>query len=242
MCGVRFRWLRGAAITEIDSPRLRGGRRLITELVSSRPSPGSIDLNEWELSGNGRWNFLGIWESDWVPPARHRIQVAGLQRDRAQDFQSYSTVRVSLPNCLMSKERLATASCAGVTWNEPEHAGVGHNLGTNWLLLDRFVRPQQQGLRDRRSLRHVCELLAPTVLLGLYLLDGPAVAHSRALLKLWRTPSSSARHMAPQRHAVSSLAKATCARRSQEPIPISRYRARAVPISLRASPTASRRR
>jgi len=54
---------RGAAITKIDSAYLRGGHRLITELVSSRPSPASIVLNEWELRGNGRGNVRGIWES-----------------------------------------------------------------------------------------------------------------------------------------------------------------------------------
>ena len=33
--GTRHRWLRGPAITEIDSPPIRSGRRLIAEPVSS---------------------------------------------------------------------------------------------------------------------------------------------------------------------------------------------------------------
>ena len=47
-----------------------------------------------------------------------------------EDFQSYSPGRVSARNCLMWNRRRPTASCAGVCWNAPECAGVGHNLGT----------------------------------------------------------------------------------------------------------------
>jgi hypothetical protein len=49
----------------------------------------------------------------------------------AEDFQSYAPISVSARNCLMWNKRLPTASCAGVCWNAPECAGVGHNLGTN---------------------------------------------------------------------------------------------------------------
>ena len=39
-----------------------------------------------------------------------------------EDFQSYSPVFVSARNCLMWNERVATASCAGVCWNDQECA------------------------------------------------------------------------------------------------------------------------
>src|SRR5262249_14484034 len=54
----------------------------------------------------------------------------GLNR-RHQDFQSYSPIRVSARNCLMSNDGVTTAACAGVLTNDQECAGVGHNLGTN---------------------------------------------------------------------------------------------------------------
>ena len=49
----------------------------------------------------------------------------------AEDFQSYSLVRVSARNYLMRNTRFTTAPCAGVCWNAPECARVGHSLGTN---------------------------------------------------------------------------------------------------------------
>ena len=45
----------------------------------------------------------------------------GLNR-RHQDFQSCSPGRASACNCLMWNERVTTASCAGVCWNDQECA------------------------------------------------------------------------------------------------------------------------
>jgi hypothetical protein len=59
----------------------------------------------------------------------------------AEDFQSYSPVSVSVRNCLWWKERVTTASCAGVCWNAPECAGVGHSLGTNCLAPTELPHP-----------------------------------------------------------------------------------------------------
>src|SRR6266446_7921970 len=56
---MRFRWLHGPAITEIRSPHLRGGCRLIASLHLREPV-------RWELGGHGPGNLLGKWESDWV--------------------------------------------------------------------------------------------------------------------------------------------------------------------------------
>src|SRR5215813_5025231 len=67
----------------------------------------------------------------------------GLNR-RHQDFQSYSLGRGSARKCLLSKDGVTTAACAGVLRNDQECARVGHNLGTNRvgpLLLNDFIRP-----------------------------------------------------------------------------------------------------
>ena len=41
---------------------------------------------------------------------------------RHQDFQSYLPVRATARNRLMCKQRVTTASCAGVCWNDQEYA------------------------------------------------------------------------------------------------------------------------
>ena len=47
--GSRFWWLRGPAITEIDSPHLRGGYRLLIAEVHLLRARGFSDLIAWEL-------------------------------------------------------------------------------------------------------------------------------------------------------------------------------------------------
>ncbi len=67
---------------------------------------------------------VGIsWEyGNRVFPGRHRIRLAGMQRGRAQDFQSYSLDRVGGRNCLMWMSMVTRASCAGVCWHDQECA------------------------------------------------------------------------------------------------------------------------
>ena len=73
-------------------------------------------LNQGRIS---KW--ATCWKQWWAG--------TGLKR-RHQDFQSYSPGRGSARKCLLSKEGVTTASCAGVRRNEQECAGVGHSLGT----------------------------------------------------------------------------------------------------------------
>jgi hypothetical protein len=81
------RWLRGPAITEIDSPHLRGGCRLIAELhlLWGR---GPSDLIAWESGGNGPGTFPGQWESDRISlgPALGRASSLAARPDL--DFQT----------------------------------------------------------------------------------------------------------------------------------------------------------
>ncbi len=56
----------GPATTEIDSPHLRGRRRLnrcVNLILSQSPS---TDVNAWEFTGNRCGNRVGIWELDRV--------------------------------------------------------------------------------------------------------------------------------------------------------------------------------
>ena len=53
----------GPAITEIDSPAVRSGRRLIIEPIPSVSEPLPCDLAPWELAGTEQENFVGTWES-----------------------------------------------------------------------------------------------------------------------------------------------------------------------------------
>src|SRR5262249_48402307 len=57
---------RGPATTEIDSPHLRGKRRLNRRgnLISSQKP--SSDVNAWEFTGDQCGNKVGIWELDRV--------------------------------------------------------------------------------------------------------------------------------------------------------------------------------
>src|SRR6266849_9167924 len=65
--GNRFGWLRGPATTEIDSPHLRGRRRLnrrVNLVLSQSPS---TEGNAREFTGNRCGNRVGIWDLDRVP-------------------------------------------------------------------------------------------------------------------------------------------------------------------------------
>src|SRR5258705_6851181 len=62
----RGKWLRAPATTEIDSPHLRGKRRLnrrVNLILSQKPS---TDVNAWEFTGNQCGNRVGTWDLDRV--------------------------------------------------------------------------------------------------------------------------------------------------------------------------------
>jgi len=64
---MHFRLLRGPAITEIDSPHLRGrGRPKAANLPDPVPET-SRQLQQVGIGGNGRENLAGKWESDRIP-------------------------------------------------------------------------------------------------------------------------------------------------------------------------------
>ena len=67
----------GPATTEIDSPHLRGRRRLnrrVNLILSQSPS---TDVNPWEFDGNRCGNTVGMWELDWVSMrSKDRLQFA----------------------------------------------------------------------------------------------------------------------------------------------------------------------
>ena len=75
-CEVRFRWLRGPAISEIDSPHLRGGGCLIAQFHRL-----------WTLvtSSHGNWvgMGLGIFRENGnrtgCPPGPHSIELSSLE-------------------------------------------------------------------------------------------------------------------------------------------------------------------
>src|SRR6266851_6832496 len=60
----RFRWLRGPATTEIDSPHLRGRRRLNRRVNLILSQSSATDGNAWEFTGNQCGNTVDIWELD----------------------------------------------------------------------------------------------------------------------------------------------------------------------------------
>ena len=60
----KVRWLRGTATTEIDSPHLRGRRRLNRRVFLILSKSPSADVNAWEFTGNQCGNRVGIWEWD----------------------------------------------------------------------------------------------------------------------------------------------------------------------------------
>src|SRR5499427_7677895 len=55
--------------------------------------------------------------SEWATCCKQWWAGTGLNR-RHQDFQSYSPIRVSARNCLMSNDGVTTAACAGVLTND----------------------------------------------------------------------------------------------------------------------------
>jgi len=69
----------GLAITEVDSPHLRGGCRLVAKLHLFW-ARGSSDLIAWESAWNGSGNLAAKWESGEVSPGL-AFGWASLQRD-----------------------------------------------------------------------------------------------------------------------------------------------------------------
>src|SRR5215472_7427093 len=59
-------WLRGPAITEIDSPLLRGGRYLIDAPVSSRSTTVPLTSSNGNRAGSETGNFVRMRDSDHV--------------------------------------------------------------------------------------------------------------------------------------------------------------------------------
>ena len=54
-----YNWLRGPATTEIDSPHLRGRRRLNRRVHLILSQSPSTNVNAWEFTGNGCGNRVG---------------------------------------------------------------------------------------------------------------------------------------------------------------------------------------
>jgi hypothetical protein len=77
-----------------------------------------------------------------------------------EDFQTCSPGCVSARNCLMWNNRVTTASCTGVCWNDPECAGVGHSLGTNSVRLVHLI--QWLPIHAGRPRALVLPVVAPT--------------------------------------------------------------------------------
>ena len=93
----RLQWLRGPAITEIDSPHLRVGHRLITDPAES--GPGSLPLTSMRENEAGidMGILMGMWESDWVSPGRCRVQLApNLDLEASNPFEPMFAVRHAL--------------------------------------------------------------------------------------------------------------------------------------------------
>src|SRR5215469_3749337 len=61
---------RGPAITEIDSPLLRGGRYLIDAPVSSRSTTVPLTSSNGNRAGSETGNFVRMRDSDHVSPKK----------------------------------------------------------------------------------------------------------------------------------------------------------------------------
>ncbi len=75
---TRLRWLQGPATTEIDSPHLRGRRRLNRRLFLILSKSPSADISAWEFAGNLCGNRVGMWELDRVS-LRSRTEPSSLR-------------------------------------------------------------------------------------------------------------------------------------------------------------------
>src|SRR5262249_28330159 len=106
--------------------------------------------------------------SEWATCWKQWWAGTGLNR-RHPDFQSYSLGRGSARKCLLSKDGVTTASCAGVLRNDQECAGVGHSLDTThiriyWIISS--ARASTEGGIVRPSALTVLRLMTSSNLVG----------------------------------------------------------------------------